>query len=71
MAEELVSQQVAVIVRIGGVPAALAAKAETSTVPIVFGVAEDPVKLGLVDNLTRPSGNATGISLLTVVLDRK
>jgi putative ABC transport system substrate-binding protein len=71
MAADLVSHRVAVIVTIGGVPAALAAKAATSKIPIVFGVAEDPVKLGLVDSLARPNGNATGISMLTVELDRK
>ena len=71
MAADLVGRKVAVIVTIGGVPAAMAAKTATSTIPIVFGVAEDPVKLGLVDNLARPNGNATGISLLTVELERK
>ena len=71
LAAELVRRQVAVIAATGGTAAALAAKAATTTIPIVFIVAEDPVRLGLVASLARPGGNLTGVNFFNAELAAK
>jgi putative ABC transport system substrate-binding protein len=70
-AKAFVSEKVAVIVAVGGVPSAEAAKQATSIVPIVFSVGPDPVKAGLVGSFNRPEANVTGVSLLTNALEAK
>ena len=71
LAKALVNQQVSVIVAPGGAQVALAAKAATTTIPIVFEMGGDPIALGVVDSLSRPGGNLTGISSLSVEVSRK
>jgi putative ABC transport system substrate-binding protein len=71
IAKELVDQQVALIVAGGGDRPALAAKAATTTIPIVFTGSDDPVGFGLVTSLNRPGGNVTGVSLFTSELEVK
>jgi putative ABC transport system substrate-binding protein len=71
LAADLVRRQVAVLVTPGSSPAALVAKATTSTIPLIFSIGADPVEIGLVTSLNRPGGNITGFSSMNVELAPK
>jgi ABC-type uncharacterized transport system substrate-binding protein len=71
LVDELVRIPVALIVASGGLPSVAAAKARTTTIPIVFTLGSDPVKFGIVKSLNQPGGNITGVSLLAYLLDAK
>jgi putative ABC transport system substrate-binding protein len=71
LAADLVQRRVNVIVAGSGTPGAVAAKAATTTIPIVFAVAVDPIKIGLVESLNRPGGNLTGVTNLNVEIGPK
>src|SRR5215472_11934644 len=71
LAAGLVQQRVAVMAAVGGDPSPIAAKAATSTIPIVFGVGGDPVSAGLVASFNRPGGNVTGVTVLSNLMEPK
>ena len=71
LAAQLVATKPDLIVAVGGNPVGLAAKAATTTIPVVFGAGADPVSIGLVSNLNRPDGNLTGVTLFAAPLNAK
>ena len=71
LAADLVRRKVAVLVATGGAPSVVAAKAATSTIPIVFTSGSDPVRSGFVTSLNHPGGNTTGVNFFVVVLESK
>jgi len=71
LAADLVARQVAVSAAIGGTPSVMAAQAATTTIPIVFFIADDPVRLGVVASLSHPSSNLTGVTGMAVELEAK
>jgi putative ABC transport system substrate-binding protein len=71
LATELVRRPVAVLAAVGGNQSGRAAKAATTSIPIIFGTGEDPVHEGLVDSLNRPGGNITGATFFTALLGAK
>jgi putative tryptophan/tyrosine transport system substrate-binding protein len=71
MAADLVRRKVAVLVATGGAPSVVAAKAATSTIPIVFTSGVDPIRLGLITSLSHPGGNITGVNLFLAAMESK
>jgi putative tryptophan/tyrosine transport system substrate-binding protein len=71
LAAELVKREVRVIAAVGGPVTALAVKAATKTIPFVFVVGVDPVKLGLVNSFAKPGGNATGVNMFITAIEAK
>src|SRR5215217_9029884 len=71
LAAELVNLRVALVFSAGGPPSAFAAKAATSTIPIVFSAVSDPVEIGLVSGLNQPGGNITGMGVFNAALGAK